>query len=57
MGQGIPLARDQDRRCQTRGAVQSTAEEDPHRVYCGDTVGYSTEQPVGKGKAWVPWSS
>lgn len=57
MGLGTPLVLDQDRRCQTLGAVQNTAEEVPRRAYCGDTVGCSTVQPVGKGKALVPWSS
>lgn len=38
MGQGTPLALDQDRRCQTLEAVQNTAEEVPRRVYCGDTA-------------------
>lgn len=38
MGQGTPLALDQDRRCQTLEAVLNTAEEVPRRVYCGDTA-------------------
>lgn len=38
MGLDTPLALDQDRRCQILEAVQNTAEEDPHRAYCGDTV-------------------
>lgn len=57
MGQGTPLALDQDKMCQTLGAEQSTAEEVPRRVYCDGTVGCSTVQLVGKGTAWVPWSS
>ncbi len=38
MGQGTPLALDQDRRCQTLEAAQNTAEEVPRRAYCGDTA-------------------
>ena len=38
MGQGSPPALAQDRRCQTLGAVQNTAEEVPHKVCCGDTA-------------------
>lgn len=57
MGLGTPLALVQDRRCQTLGAVQNTVEEVPRRVYWGGTVGCSTVQPGGNGKAWAPWSS
>lgn len=38
MGVDNPLALAQDRRCRTQEAVQNTAEEDPHRAYCGDTA-------------------
>lgn len=38
MGVDNPLALAQDRRCRTLEAVQNTAEEDPHRAYCGDTA-------------------
>lgn len=38
MGQRTPLALDLDRRCQTPGAAQNTAEEVPHRGYCDDTA-------------------
>lgn len=38
MGLGTPLVLDQDRRCQTLGAVQNTVEEVPRRACCGDTV-------------------
>lgn len=41
MGLDTPLALDQDRRCRSLEAEQNTAEEGPHKVYCGDTA--STE--------------
>lgn len=45
MGQGTPLAQDQDRRFQTLEAVLNTAEEVPHRACCVDT-----ERKEGKEK-------
>lgn len=50
MGQGSPLAQDQDKMCQTQEAVQNTAGV-PHKAYWGDTVGCSIVQLVVWGKA------
>lgn len=50
MGQGSPLAQDQDKMYRTPEAVQNTAGV-PHKAYWGDTVGCSTVQLVAKGKA------
>ena len=44
MGQGTPLALDQDRRCQTLEAVQNTAEEVPRRAYYGDTTSKQAQE-------------
>lgn len=41
MGQGSPLAQDQDKMYWTPEVVQNTAGV-PHKAYWGDTVGCST---------------
>lgn len=45
-----PLALDQGRRCQTLEAVQNTVEEDPHKMYCGDTASECVKRQILKYK-------
>lgn len=50
MGQRIPLALDQDRRCQTPGAAQNTAEEVPRREYYDTARRKDSERQLQRGQ-------
>lgn len=50
MGQRIPLALDQDRRCQTPGAAQNTAEEVLRREYYDTASKEDRERRLQRGQ-------